>query len=285
MKFSQKILLASLGSASLAFGNIASGEVLLTNLDFGPAANTAAVGIAAFTGSSATATDVWNNRDSFDGGGANAPSTQALLGPDGTASGVSYFSASGQLGGGAGVGLGGAGFDGAFSNGSGPFTNPALDYVFANNVAATGTTIDGNAADVAFDFTLFDASGTTLDDEKLYDIYIFGGGDAAGQGGSFMLEQAGGTFLVESYTGSPVNTNPTTFTEGGANSNLVVFEDVSPTFFSATGLEFNFSGFAPLGSGDVLTINGIQLVEVPEPSSIALIGLGGLACLRRRRGA
>ena len=47
---------------------------------------------------------------------------------------------------------------------------------------------------------------------------------------------------------------------------------------------FRFTGTAPAGDrqGDILT-SAIQLAPIPEPSSIALLGLSGLALLRRRR--
>ncbi|MEM8737194.1 MAG: hypothetical protein AAGG38_01785 [Planctomycetota bacterium] len=265
MKSSQRFWLAFLGSTSLALGTAASGEQLIANLDFGPS-DQVAVGLAAFA--SGTATDVWNNRTTLTGLGSNpaAPNTQALVGPDGSASGISYFAGSGPDA--VNSPKNGGGNTGAFNvTNTGPFTNPSMDYAYSsNNPANTGKTINGVTVDIAYRFTLFDAAGTKLDNKKLYDIYIFGGGDKPGQGASFVLRQDGTdgpVFLTKSYAGTPVNGNPTTYEEGG---NLVIFENVSPTTIGAKGREFELSGFSPLGANGTITVGGIQIVEVPEPS-------------------
>jgi hypothetical protein len=59
--------------------------------------------------------------------------------------------------------------------------------------------------------------------------------------------------------------------------------------YSATGT-FTSDGsgvltFSITGSGSRPMINGFQIAAVPEPSSVALIALGGFALIRRRRRA
>ncbi len=73
-----------------------------------------------------------------------------------------------------------------------------------------------------------------------------------------------------------------------------LLQDTDPTNTTVgTGTNFyRISGLTPDGSGDLgfdmggtdSPLNGFQLVDtIPEPSSAALLGLGGLALLRRRR--
>ena len=62
--------------------------------------------------------------------------------------------------------------------------------------------------------------------------------------------------------------------------NYVLFENVS-----LDTLEIKVTGghLDTSNNGTIANINGIQIVQVPEPSSAALLGLGGLALILRRR--
>ena len=51
----------------------------------------------------------------------------------------------------------------------------------------------------------------------------------------------------------------------------------------ATTQDFTTSGFESTGVSIGSQLNAITLYEVPEPSSAALLGLGGLALILRRR--
>jgi hypothetical protein len=62
-----------------------------------------------------------------------------------------------------------------------------------------------------------------------------------------------------------------TFTEG---TNYVTFSNLSASSFSITGNQ---------SPDDFSAINGIVITSVPEPSTTALLGLGGLALILRRR--
>ena len=64
------------------------------------------------------------------------------------------------------------------------------------------------------------------------------------------------------------------------NTNYVLFEGMVP---NASG-ELIINSVGITGQNKVMPLNGFQLVEtVPEPSTTALLGLGGLALIFRRR--
>ena len=101
-----------------------------------------------------------------------------------------------------------------------------------------------------------------------YTVYVYFNNDFAGGTTSLFDIEANGT----TYTTSGSFTQPQAGVFDSGNSIMI------------TGL----SGDLNLSSGErtnpgISNITGFQIVEVPEPSSAALLGLGGLALILRRR--
>lgn len=108
--------------------------------------------------------------------------------------------------------------------------------------------------------------------------------------GSNTVEFAGSTDPTGLFGGPPINSsNPllvATFTYGGdarffrstlIGQNAILFRDDSPVF----GFTKEFIT-VPVGSDEVVT-RTFELVVIPAPASAALLGLGVLAGVRRRR--
>ncbi|HWB06604.1 MAG TPA: PEP-CTERM sorting domain-containing protein [Verrucomicrobiales bacterium] len=138
-------------------------------------------------------------------------------------------------------------------------TAPALftDFVYQQNLGPGGPN------------STFSINGLTPG--ITYDLYFYA------QNGGYSNTATGFTIGATSLTA----TNPVGGGDPGGiiqNVNYVKFTGVAP---SAGGvISGTFNDIAPANNA---AFNGLQIVEVPEPGSAALLGLAALAAVRRRR--
>ncbi len=95
-------------------------------------------------------------------------------------------------------------------------------------------------------------------------------------------ENGGATIDERVRTGS--NSNGTAAAQSlGSVGNVQTGRNFTPDFYNGYNGTIWMADWSASGDGRVYAMSEVLTVAIPEPSSLALIGLGGLALLRRRR--
>ncbi len=175
-----------------------------------------------------------------------------------------------------GIALATAGFQSSQTMGTDPGvpapTTANLDYfrawqTVAGDPGTIGTvTLTGLATDTAFTMTLFGSREST-------------NGGPANRGGQYRLTGpgiVGGTQTLNIVTVDNTDTFSFSFTTAASAGNVIL---------EIQGYDFDTNALGLGGEARGAALSSLNLTVVPEPSSLALfaIGLGGLACFRRRR--
>lgn len=157
-----------------------------------------------------------------------------------------------------GTGFGGTGVNGP--SGSSPFdeANAITDGLFANN--------DGNGT-ALFAFTGLESGAT-------YNFSAIGGRNSNGEDGEIIILDSA-TRIGTGSVGARDN-------YALLNNGTVLDFSVDATASGEIWFEFR-SGSGNNGTGATINALSIEGAVVPEPSSTALLGLGGLALILRRR--
>lgn len=162
-------------------------------------------------------------------------------------------------------------------NGDSTAANGAVTVAAAGTLGGSGivggtTALNGTLSPGNSPGTLTFASALNVNNGS---TYVFEAGDLTDVDGALDLND--NWTLAVTGLGFQDGGSVTLFTYGS----LALSPDLSPTI-TLTGLGFTPTGTLTLSdNGSAIVLNGISVV--PEPTSLTLLGLGGLALLRRRR--
>jgi uncharacterized repeat protein (TIGR03803 family) len=168
------------------------------------------------------------------------------------------------------------------SDGSSPYASLTAD----SNGNLYGTTLSGGPN---FDGTIFELTGTNH--QTFTTIYSFNGSNPSYPASPLLIDAAGNLYGTTEYGGD--NGDGSVF-ELSANhqslTTLVSFDYSTNGYDPSDGLVADAQGDlfgttnagGPNGVGTVFELTGTGFV-VPEPTSLSLLAVGGIALLRRRR--
>jgi hypothetical protein len=135
----------------------------------------------------------------------------------------------------------------------------------------------------SFDFTV---NFGNLDPGATYDLVYYADWYWAENGSTVPVSQTAGSGLTGTFN---INIS---FDGRGADGVGPLLEDTDAANVGTANANYaRFNGLTPDAGGNIAILtdggnfptSGFQLVQVPEPSSTALLGLGGLALILRRR--
>lgn len=151
-------------------------------------------------------------------------------------------------------------------------SNPAGEMLMADYAFNTAAWV-GDGSDALFTIYTDNTAltgGLAINAGQQYDVYIYAQGDTAGAT-TFSLKQDSGDIVQTATTAGGFDG---TWTEG---VNYVKFSNVTATSWANGGeLAINWGGSNS-------AINGIQIVQIPEPATIGLIGIVGAGAIFVRR--